>query len=96
MLPYDIIKVFHFIGARNKKHYMYKQITDNVRFLGKNSDIPYREISHLSAPSENIYNKGCYLLLLDGSRYGDYEIVQGYGLDGIEFTDREKIKSNIG
>lgn len=24
---YDLLKCFHFIGARNKKHYMYKYVT---------------------------------------------------------------------
>lgn len=26
--PYDLLKVFHFVGARRKKHYMYKFVIE--------------------------------------------------------------------
>ncbi len=31
--PKDLIKVFHFTGARRKKHYMYKQVSTRVMGL---------------------------------------------------------------
>jgi hypothetical protein len=31
--PFDVIKVFHFIGARKKCHYMYKQVVMKDDFL---------------------------------------------------------------
>ncbi len=67
--PGDVLKVFHFIGSRNKRHYMYKQA------------MRYREgrllISHLnriddSEPWEigkNYYSVG------GTERLQDYEIV---------------------
>ncbi len=52
---FDVLKVFHFIGARRKKHYIYKWITgDGLRFLhldNTNISVP------LSTVTENINGK---------------------------------------
>ena len=64
----DLLKVFHFTGARRKKYYMYKYV------LGKKivtSGYKYYKLSHLD-PKESYY-----LILDGGSLLSDYEIVQG-------------------
>ncbi|MFT5452887.1 MAG: hypothetical protein ACI9N9_002385 [Enterobacterales bacterium] len=74
----DTIKIFHFVGARRKKHYMYKHVVGikNGRF----------RLSHLA-----ININDCFTLRIDNSVLNDFEIVQGYGDDGIRFSDRQKI-----
>ncbi len=47
----DVLKVFHFIGARRKKHYMYKQV-DSIELLGKNK-VPFFRINHLASPDDD-------------------------------------------
>lgn len=64
----DILKVFHFTGARRKKHYMYKQPIEVV-ILGVDAK-PYLKISHLNMTDDY------YLEPLDGRTLTDYEIVQ--------------------
>ncbi|SNS29147.1 hypothetical protein SAMN06295912_1402 [Sphingomonas laterariae] len=64
----DILKVFHFIGRRNKHHFMFKQVMREQK-LGKGVE-DYFYISHL-----NFRDDG-YHLHRDGSVLGDYEIVQ--------------------
>lgn len=64
----DILKVFHFIGARNKRHYMYKQVVEERR-LGQRQT-PYWWVSHLEQSDEG------YHLAKDGTHLRDYEIVQ--------------------
>ncbi len=67
--PLDVIKVFHFIGRRGKKHYMYKQV--------KKVDGAFLVVNHLMG-------EGDYRLAMDGKKIGGYEVVQGHGLDGRE------------
>jgi len=64
----DVLKVFHFVGARRKRHYMYKQPIAIVHHGAANT--PYLKISHLNM-SDNYY-----LEALDGRTLTDYEIVQ--------------------
>lgn len=77
--PGDLLKVFHFIGARNKKHYMYK-IAHSIN------------IYLYAAHAHQTYKKG---LSLKNSYYlpkkeflNDYEIIDGY--DGGNFQERKK------
>jgi len=63
IFPKDVLKVFHFIGLRQKKHYMYKQV--DRRENG------YLVINHLSGD-------GDYRLPLNGERLDGCEIVQGF------------------
>lgn len=76
----DIVKVFHFVGARRKRHYMYKQVVGE-RLLGKNQ-FAYWYLSHLSQREDD-----GYLLAKDGKVYPDYEIVQSVN---FEFEDRPR------
>jgi len=66
----DVLKVFHFVGARNKKHYMYKQPIAVVP-LGQDK-APHLKISHLDMSDSYYYEH------LDGRTLADYEIVQAY------------------
>lgn len=63
----DILKVFHFTGRRNKRHYMYKQVT-GFKTLGSGTE--YMMISHLE-----LCDSG-YLERCDGRTLCEYEIVQ--------------------
>jgi hypothetical protein len=73
----DTIKIFHYIGARRKKHYMYKFV------LGIKGD--RFKLSHLSKNIEDYFT-----LKIDNRILSDFEVVQGFGEDGTDFTDRQK------
>ena len=78
----DVLKVFHFIGARRKRHYMYKQVV-GVMTLGTPPHTgKYLKIDHLSMDPSEYYTQR-----LDGSILDDYEIVQSRGCD---HTDRPR------
>ena len=68
----DVVKVFHFTGARRKRHYMYKQV------VGKRTwPNGYRcwLFSHLNMkPADGA--EGGFYISRDGSHFDDYEIVQ--------------------
>lgn len=66
----DILKVFHFIGARRKRYYMYKQVL-GVVMLGKDAPAPYLEISHLDLRGSHYHER------MDGRVLPDYEIIYG-------------------
>lgn len=71
IMPGDVVKVFHFIGARNKKHYMYKIIHELDGHL-------------YGAHAHNVHKDGIslgnsYALPRESCRLDDYEIVEGYG-----------------
>jgi len=65
----DVLKVFHFVGARNKRHYMYKQVTGKV-FLGRLDPSPFLVVNHLNMDPEDNYH-----VHMDGTVMSDYEIV---------------------
>lgn len=77
----DVLKVFHFTGARRKRHYMYKQVLGVVH-LGLKKPEPYLKISHLNLDDSQFYHE-----LLDGRTLEDYEIVQGTDMD---FRERKR------
>lgn len=78
----DVLKVYHFTGARRKKYYMYKQAIE-IKEFGK-TPTKYLAISHLDLSGKNYHE------ILDGRVLNDYEIVQGFGGEGICFEDRPK------
>lgn len=80
----DVLKVFHYIGARRKRHYMYKQVVGN--FTVKGREMTAFRVSHL----EPLTGGDGYLLLRDGRHLAGYEIVQGFGADGVCFDERPK------
>jgi hypothetical protein len=65
----DVLKVFHFVGARRKQHFMYKHVTGQIE-LGANG-APYFEVSHLNLGADDGYD-----LAIDGKVLQDYEIIQ--------------------
>ncbi len=70
----DIVKVFHFTGARRKRHYMYKQCLGE-QFLHSSHDHKYMFFSHL-----NFQDDGPYTVSI-GKHLSDYEIVQSIKCD---------------
>lgn len=65
----DVLKVFHFTGARRRRHYMYKQAYETV-MLGKSDPKPFLEIGHLDLSADR------YWEIEDGRVLRDYEIIQ--------------------
>jgi hypothetical protein len=82
----DIVKVFHFVGARNKRHYMYKQAI-GIDHLGPSAH-SYLKLSHLSMDESR---RGYYLERLDGRLLADYEIVQSVD---ARFEDRDRLNGS--
>lgn len=76
----DILKVFHFIGTRRKRHYMYKQCLGS-KLIGKNAAVPYMMFSHLNFIEDSIARDGPYLELPNGRILPHYEIVQSIETD---------------
>ena len=79
ILPFDLLKVFHFIGARRKRHYMYKHALEYMR---RPNGMVFLVFSHLNHKGEK------YLELADGRHLEQYEIVQGYDKTGASFESR--------
>ena len=79
IMPGDTVKVFHFIGSRRKRHYMYKFVerVDHGRLV----------LAHLCLPYS------FYTMAMDGRTHEGYEIVQGHaGVEhGQTFMDRPKL-----
>ncbi len=67
---YDVLKVYHFTGARRKKHFMYKHVIGNASF----SD-DYFCVSSLSECGHT------YSIRKDKGLLIDIEIIQGTNLD---------------
>jgi hypothetical protein len=74
----DIVKVFHFIGARRKRHYMYKQCLGVNTY--QNSEQEYVFFSHLNFADLIGEEGGPYHEWL-GTRLDHYEIVQSIKCD---------------
>ena len=74
----DVLKVFHFIGARRKRYYMYKQIIGNrlVGGHGGSEKVSHFDVCHLDMSDET------YTIGKAEGVLSDYEILQG--LDDIE------------
>jgi hypothetical protein len=77
IMPGDTLKIFHFIGARRKKYFMYKYVESLSYSLFT--------IAHLNLGGEK------YRMFCDGKQHDDIEIVQGYGANNIFFDERERV-----
>jgi len=89
----DVLKVFHFTGARRKKHFMYKQVT-RTQWLGGYGGRPkvlYFFVSHLELKKESVDGNGGYWLGMNEGQLDDYEIVQS--LDCF-YDDRERVTND--
>lgn len=80
----DILKVFHFVGSRNKRHFMYKQVL-GTKTLGSGSE--YAMLSHLGLKDDY------YLVRCDGRTLPDYEIVQSID---AQFESRPRANCEFG
>ena len=70
----DVLKVFHFIGPRRKRFFMYKQIV-GTRMLGGaggSHRTTYFEVSHLNLDGDDPYYIG-----INEGKQPHYEIIQG-------------------
>lgn len=81
--PGDVLKVFHFVGARNKQHYMYKVVHQIDGYL-------YAAHAH-TIYLEGLSLKNSFALPRDGGRLDDFEIVEGF--NGCHFEERVKRKT---
>ena len=88
IMIFDVLKVFHFIGVRRKKHYMYHQVSRIVK--GEDGRLDRFKISHLCVEG-SYYNK-----LINGDVLMDYEIVQGEGVGMTFYEDRPRLNINEG
>ena len=70
----DVVKVFHFTGARRKRHYMYHHClgTTSIGPSGRQ----YYLFSHLNFIEDRHHTDGPYPVLPEGQILPDYEIVQ--------------------
>lgn len=78
----DVLKVFHFIGRRRKRHYMYKHVVGVKEINGTE----YLVLDHLDKEPST------YTLRMDNSILEDYEIVQGYSDNGTSYEDRPRVR----
>jgi len=67
----DILKVFHFIGARRKKHFMYKQVV-RIETL---ANAEFYRIKHLQNPENK--DDG-YWMEIKKELHQNVEIIQSY------------------
>lgn len=76
---FDIVKVFHYMGARRKRNYMYKQVVEKKLTGG----VGFFVLHHLQSCGET------FLLRCNDKINCAYEIVQGFK-GGVPFEDRER------
>lgn len=81
----DLVKVFHFTGARRKRHYMYKQAL-GVFMMGEPTPIPFMKFSHLNLNDAEYYWERC-----NGEMLPQYEIVQSIVCDHEERRQRKEV-----
>lgn len=75
----DVLKMYHFTGARRKKHYLYKQV------LGPAEVGDFLKVGHLD------FSDDFFLLRADGSVRDDCEIVASLKCD---HDDRVQMSCN--
>lgn len=88
----DIIKIFHFIGGRKKKYFMYKYVYN--KYTNSNGAV-YYTLLHLGSDPAKLLTEKYFMLDEDGKILEDTEIVQGIRtingtLEDVE--DRKKLK----
>ncbi len=79
-MPGDVLKVFHFIGQRKKRNYMYKICFELNGMLR-------------AAHAHNVYKEGLSIsnsYSLKNQESKNIEIVEGY-FDGIPFDERDRV-----
>lgn len=85
----DIVKVFHFVGARKKRYYMYKQCI-GISSYNENGEL-YMFFSHLNFNEHISSRDGPYPVKL-GTILTDYEIVQSINYEtNYEHRERKNV-----
>jgi len=83
----DVLRVFHFIGPRRKRFYMWKVVMENYKRRKGMVAADIRELATLGADE-------CHVC--DMEALGEFEIVDGMGGFGLRsydyFTERPKRK----
>jgi len=94
----DILKVFHFVGARKKRHYMYKMAweytwttDDAINGLQKHSRLMGCHLGTEVVNGVSVENS----YVLPSGKLEDYEIVQGYNNEGDELDFNDRPRMNI-
>lgn len=82
----DVVKVFHFIGPRRKREYMYKQVVGERTWP---KGFQCWLFSHLNLKPADGPDGGFYLAK-DGKQHADYEIVQCCSAYPDHFTRRPR------
>jgi hypothetical protein len=79
--PGDVLKVFHFIGARGKHYYMYKLVYEHEGYL---------RCAHLSGnlPKYGMHGFDCRVL-----SDTDFEIIESGNFEKLEHKDKAALKS---
>jgi hypothetical protein len=72
----DVLRVFHFVGRRKKRHYMVKQVT-KIAPLQIGDEITWYYISHLNRLADEpwMIGKNYFVELNDGGVRPDWEII---------------------
>jgi len=88
--PGDTLKIFHFVGRRRKRFYMYKYVEAIWSHPEWKDGLDALRVSHLNIAGET------YLILRRGQWEKHIEIVQGYGYgdDRRPFDERPIILPN--
>lgn len=81
--PGDVLKVFHFVGARRKRYYMHKLVVEHD---GELCGVDICDLATKPLAEAHSYHLTCHQR--EGG--GDIEIVEGYS-GGVSFEDRSKI-----
>lgn len=79
----DVVKVFHFVGRRNKRHFMYKQA---IGLKTMRDGTKYMMFNHLDM------NDKYYVEPFDDRWLADYEIVQSID---AKFEDRPRLSAPL-
>lgn len=80
----DVLKIYHFTGARRKRHYMYKQAL-GVFMMGEPRPIPFMKFSHLNMNDAEYYWERC-----NGEVLPQYEIIQS-----IDYSHEERQRKEV-
>ncbi len=88
--PGDILKVFHYVGARGKHKFMYKQAVAYIEL--PNSKYKWLKISHLNRLNDEPWTIGhnYYLEHANGRLMSGYEII-----DSLEDDLRSRRRSAL-
>lgn len=68
----DLLKIFHFVGARRKRHFMYQQVVEETHTA---DGLSWLKVDYLNLSGAT------YMVLCDERVRKDYEIIQSVKCD---------------